>query len=106
MQHRKQNTIGLRALCLLLIAAAIFAGTGRILAFSKSRLAAAADQLEKSLKRAAASCYGAEGVYPATLEDLLKKCPLAVDLDRYTVHYEIFASNLMPEITVLENGYE
>ena len=28
---------------------------------------------------------------------------LQIDTDRYTVYYDVFASNLMPDITVLEN---
>lgn len=59
-------------------------------------------QLETALRRAAVACYAAEGVYPPTLNYLTEHYGVQVDADRYTVFYEVFAENLMPEITVLE----
>ena len=59
---------------------------------------------EKAVRQAAVSCYALEGAYPATYEELRDSSSLAVDEDRYVVHYEIFASNIMPEITVVERG--
>ncbi len=60
-------------------------------------------QLELALRRAAVACYAAEGVYPPTLEYITEHFGVQIQ-DKYVVHYEIFASNLMPEITVLEKG--
>ena len=59
-------------------------------------------QLEEALRRAAVACYAAEGVYPPMLNYLTEHYGVQVDADRYTVFYEVFAENLMPEITVLE----
>ena len=58
-------------------------------------------QLEESIRRAAVSCYASEGVYPATIEELEQDYGIQVDEARYVVFYEIFADNIMPEITVL-----
>ncbi len=60
-------------------------------------------QLETALRRSAVACYAAEGVYPPTLEYLTEHYGVQIG-DEYTVFYEIFASNLMPDITVLEKG--
>ena len=60
-------------------------------------------QLEEALRRTAVSCYAAEGVYPPTLEYKEEHYGIQIDRQRYTVHYEVFASNIMPDITVLEN---
>ena len=60
-------------------------------------------QLEEALRRGCAACYAAEGIYPQDLEYLDEHYGVQVDGDRYVVHYEIFAQNLMPDITVLEN---
>ena len=60
-------------------------------------------QLEQAVRRSAVACYAAEGIYPPDLEYLEAHYGLQVDRDRYTVVYEIFASNLMPDVTVLEN---
>jgi len=60
-------------------------------------------QLEDALRRAAVACYAAEGVYPPNAEYMAEHYGVQIDRERYTVFYEIFADNLMPEITVLEN---
>ena len=59
-------------------------------------------QLEDAVRRAAVACYAAEGIYPPDLEYLEEHYGIQVDRDRYTVMYDVFASNLMPDITVLE----
>lgn len=58
-------------------------------------------QLEESIRRAVVSNYATEGVYPATIEDLQREYGIQIDTERYAVFYEIFADNIMPEITVL-----
>lgn len=59
-------------------------------------------QLEDALRKAAAACYAAEGIYPPTLEYMKTHYGIQINEERYTVFYEVFAENLMPEITVLE----
>ena len=59
-------------------------------------------QLETALRRAAVACYAAEGVYPPTVEYLQQRYGVQIEEERYIVFYEIFANNLMPDITVLE----
>ena len=63
-------------------------------------------QLEDALRKAAVACYAAEGIYPPTLVYLTEHYGVQINESRYTVFYEVFADNLMPEITVLENSYE
>ena len=63
-------------------------------------------QLEEALRRAAVACYAAEGIYPPDLAYLEKHYGIQVDEKRYAVFYEVFASNLMPDITVLERADE
>ena len=63
-------------------------------------------QLEESIRRTAAACYAAEGIYPPTLEYMEENYGLQVDEDRYFVDYQVFASNLMPDFTVLERTGE
>ena len=62
--------------------------------------------LEESLRHAAISCYAIEGRYPPTLDYLITHYKVIIDDEKYVVHYSgIFASNIMPIITVvpLEN---
>ena len=59
-------------------------------------------QLETALRRAAVACYAAEGIYPPDIAYLEEHYGVQVDARRYIVHYEVFAENLMPQITVLQ----
>jgi len=63
-------------------------------------------QLEAAIRRSAVACYAAEGIYPPTIAYLEEHYGIQVDKEKYTVIYEVFAENLMPEITVLEKDYE
>lgn len=58
-------------------------------------------QLEEAVRRAAVSGYALEGVYPASIEQMKKEHGLRYDESRYVVYYEYTASNLMPQITVV-----
>ena len=59
-------------------------------------------QLEDSIRRTAAACYAAEGIYPPSLEYMEENYGLQVDTDHYYVDYIVFAENLMPDFTVIE----
>lgn len=62
----------------------------------------AMQQLEESLRRSAVACYAAEGVYPPDLAYLEEHYGVQIDEKRFAVYYDAFASNMMPDITVLE----
>lgn len=55
---------------------------------------------ELSVRRAAVTCYAIEGRYPESYEYIKENYGVGVDDSKYIVHYEIFASNIMPEVTV------
>lgn len=59
-------------------------------------------RLEDSVRRTAVACYASEGFYPPSVDYMETNWGLQYDQDRYIVRYEVFASNLMPQITVLE----
>lgn len=61
-------------------------------------------QLEETLRRTAVACYAAEGFYPPDVAYMTEHYGLRYDPNTYLVHYEIFASNLMPDITVVERN--
>ena len=61
-------------------------------------------QLEEVLRRTAVSCYAAEGIYPPNLEYMREHYGIRFDEERYLVDYQMIASNLMPDITVLERN--
>ena len=59
-------------------------------------------QLENALAKACVACYAAEGRYPPDLSYLEEHYGILINAKLYTVKYEMIASNLMPDITVLE----
>lgn len=59
-------------------------------------------QLEQTLRRTAVSCYASEGFYPPSVEYMQTHYGLRFEEENYVIRYERFASNLMPDITVLE----
>lgn len=60
-----------------------------------------AKRVEDTIKKAVVNCYAIEGRYPATLEYVEEYYGLQINRDRYEVFYDVFADNIMPEITVL-----
>ena len=57
--------------------------------------------LEDSIRRAVVMSYAIEGRYPASIEYIEENFGIYIDSTKYVVHYSIFASNILPEITVL-----
>jgi len=57
--------------------------------------------LKESLQHAVVSCYALEGAYPESVEYMQKHYGVQIDESKYTVHYEVVAENMLPEITVL-----
>ena len=57
---------------------------------------------EESIMRGAVSCYTLEGFYPPDYEYLKENYGIRVNEEKYTVFYSVFASNMMPDVTVVE----
>ena len=58
--------------------------------------------LKDSIQRSVVICYAIEGRYPDSIEYIEENYGIHVDRSKYAVHYNIFASNLLPDITVIE----
>ena len=90
---------GLALALFIAVAACVLAGVGNV---SQKSSDEELKMAQDSIRRAVVSCYAIEGRYPDTYEYLKENYGLTVDENKYIVHYEIFASNIMPEITVTE----
>lgn len=55
---------------------------------------------ENSIRRAIITCYAQEGRYPESIEYLEENYQLHIS-DDYEVFYDIFAENIMPQVTVV-----
>ena len=53
-----------------------------------------------AIRRGALQCYAVEGIYPPTLEYLEDNYGLQVNTRNFYIRYDIFASNIAPEIAV------
>ena len=92
-----------RFVCTLLLAAAMVLWF--VLAVGDLRQGSGEEarrQLEEAIRRAAVTCYANEGIYPPDLAYLQQHYGIRIDEESYIVHYEGIASNLMPDITLLE----
>lgn len=58
--------------------------------------------LRQSARRAVVQCYAIEGAYPPDVEYLEENYGLEYNHDKYFIDYEIFASNIMPNVDVFE----
>lgn len=86
----------------LLMAAALVCFTMALSQLEQDRHQEGKRQLEQALRRTAAACYATEGFYPPDVAYMRDHYGLRYDESEYVVRYEIFASNLMPDITVLD----
>jgi len=77
---------------------ALLSGTG------KQADAEQALMLENAIRSAAVSCYATDGRYPATLAELTANYGIVVDTNHFSVRYDVFAANIMPEISVNFKG--
>lgn len=64
------------------------------------------NSMRKAVTSAVVQCYAIEGQYPPTIDYVREHYGLSVDEDRYIVDYQIFASNIMPDILVLPKNFE
>ena len=60
------------------------------------------ESLEKAMRRGIMECYALEGHYPSDLNDLIDHYHIIYNKDKYDIHYEIIASNILPNITIIE----
>ncbi|WP_304508220.1 hypothetical protein [Anaerotignum sp.] len=57
---------------------------------------------KESIMNGAIRCYALEGVYPPSYEYLKENYGIQIDEEKYAIFYDIFASNMMPDVTVIE----
>lgn len=57
--------------------------------------------LRAAIQNSAQQCYVVEGVYPPGLEYIEEHYGLQINREDYYVTYEVFASNIPPNVTVI-----
>ena len=56
---------------------------------------------ELAIRRAVVHCYAVEGRYPPNIGYVEERYGVIVDHEKYLIHYQPIASNLMPDILVI-----
>lgn len=102
---KKQRSFTLIKVILLfaVLVVAVFCLYKGTMKMNCSQKAESLKQLESSIRKATMTCYVTEGIYPPTLQYLKDNYGIQIDESRFTVFYEAFAKNMMPDITVMEN---
>ncbi len=62
------------------------------------------EMVREAVRQAALTCYAVEGAYPSRIDYLQQHYGLVFDEETYIVVYDAFASNVMPDVLVLERG--
>ena len=92
-----------REIVIALLIVMLIGGTlALITQVSNAQRGAQTQLVEEAVRNAVLTCYAVEGAYPEDLEYLRKNYGLAYDTSRYMVTYDAFASNLVPQIYVVE----
>lgn len=76
-----------------------------LIAVGRTEDAAASQRLEalkQSVENSITLCYSIEGVYPESLDYLIENYAVRYDTSEYIVHYDCFAANIRPSVTVIE----
>lgn len=87
----------------LLLAAAALLVYGSVSA-SSSEDRQSLTTLETALNRDIIHCYATTGAYPESLSYIEEHYALTYDREKYTIDYQPIAKNIMPEVSVIENG--
>ena len=94
--------LGLRPLLFtLVVAALILAGLRQA---EEVNSAEGLRLLEEAILRAAVHSYAVAGYFPDSLDYITETYGIFIDQERFLVHYEVFATNLLPYIRVFDLG--
>ena len=89
------------AVAFALLAAVVLLALG---ATARRGEASEIEMVTAAIQRGIVTCYAVEGKYPPSLDYLYSNYGIYVDTSRYAVFYDVFASNVMPSLTVTEIG--
>ena len=99
MKNAKLPFISL-VVSLLVIAVAALALLLGLSGYTNSYSDRQASEVRDTVLSYVAQCYALEGAYPSDLEYLADNYGLQLDLEHYIYHYDMYASNIMPDVRV------
>ncbi len=54
-----------------------------------------------AITRSCTHSYATNGAYPTSIDEIVETYGIQIDEDKYIVHYDVFAPNILPDITVI-----
>jgi hypothetical protein len=60
------------------------------------------ENVKNTIEKGITVCYSIEGAYPTSIGYLEENYGITYDSEKYIVHYECFAANIRPTVTVIE----
>ena len=104
MKKKDLSDLAVRIMSALIMFGMILFTLTAVSAIERDSRAGGLQRAENAVRSAVMACYAGEGVYPPSLEYLEENYGLSIDSRVYTVHYNAFARNIMPDITVTLNS--
>lgn len=87
--------------CLAVMAALVLLVVINIKEYGSSYNERRLDEIRNTVLSSVSQCYALEGAYPPDLQYLEDNYGLIMDKSLYIYHYEMFASNIFPDVKVL-----
>ena len=100
-KNRDKKAIAGFAVSVVLFALAAGVTMTGVMKISRRADAEGAETQRNGIRRASVQCYAIEGRYPPSVQYLTDNYGIQIDEERYSVFYDGFASNVMPDITVV-----
>jgi hypothetical protein len=99
-QRRFSFTTGIIMMVLTLII--ILFGVNKLNAFLSRNESNKPEEIRRAILNACVQCYALEGSYPPDLDYLEAHYGIKLNDEKYYFYYEVFASNVMPDVEVYE----
>lgn len=103
MRRRKSFSFPIAVVIIAVFIVVLFLVSGSM---SKTSEAEQKKALESAIVRDVVHCYAIEGSYPESLDYIEKNYGLTYNKDLFFVDYRPIASNIMPDITIIEKAQE
>jgi len=100
-QTKKKKSLWGYLLSVLVLASCLFLFLIGTRSMAEKTEAEQMNVLTQAIQRASVQCYAIEGRYPPSVEYLEEHYGLTIDREKYNVFYSGWASNIMPDITVI-----
>jgi len=97
-RFRKFRLISLPALAFVLLFVLFMQGVSSV---SDTTYEKQAESLHTAIERSVVQCYAVEGTYPPSLSYLESHYGLTYDHDLFFIDYQVYGSNIYPDITIL-----